>query len=757
MINVVMGILDNASCKKLKANFLNLLKKELGKQYDIGTVDYVYTKADFESSLSTKIYNFGIILEKIGSDAIGQGALRKWRNEYPDTRIILLMDNGKKGSAKANGLYVRNYYDGLFEKDLGKAPMISLFLKERTAEEAYDYYAVEVFESQNKKKEEDVTESNKDATSPNKETIKNLEQPYHEVSEALENVEHSAYISLPAPIKAPAQKKKETTPVNKFGTLELNENPLEKDIDILEEIVDELEVEFVEESSSFNEIDTETQVVDDTYKEQPETSTEVKAIEKKESSKAAEEKTVGKLSIENKEPVAKEVVTKATNENNKAKKEPKRKDENFVADVTQAEPYEKVSNEKRKKNQFDTNKHQTSVDIVDRLNDEEYLKKYIQEYTKEANRDHKDSKGYSHTINKAFMTALEEFYYRSEASLNELIKSGKMVFAQFVFEQLGEIIKNSNAKTSDKEKAQDMFYDFCFEYDLLNSLIADENITDIHVVNYDTIRVKQNGERKTSLKTFYSEEHYKRFVKNLLIRHENSFTSKGVCTTYVDKEFSDKYSLTVTIVEDSINKNGISELIISKSFQSKIPLENMIGEKCSLQQAAKILNAIQNQKGILFCGPNKCGSTTFMNALLEYIPKWKSAIVMQHSNELFVKNHPEVTIWHPILGTSGKKEKTLDKLCDAALQLDVDYYILGDSKGKEALSLYKAINYGYTAWTTVRASSCENAFDNLLNMIIEAQPVLDKATVMKVLKAKFETVVYMEDKKIVELVDNSIF
>ena len=738
VITMVMGILDNPKCNKLKLNFEKALENLLGQEYTIGVIDYVYSKAEFESSLATRAYNYGIIMEKIGNESVGQGAIRKWMKEYPDTRVFLLMDNGKKGSAKANGLFERDYFDGLFLVDLGRKATATLIKRPRTKEEAYIYYNIEEYEYKEALKRDEQLQ---------KEELKKKEEEQRLLREKEEQENNSPYVTLPSPTKVPIN-----TFGTKLGTLELIEQQLE------EEIIEEIE-DMEAESSSVENENSEIIVTADEFnlEEDEKKSDDSDALVEEDINNSIDTEVEMNNHLKKSD---KELSDEADNQG-VTKTEPLKKDndatkkeKSIIATTAQNEEYHKrekdTSSKKQKKNLFDVNRVGQQINIEERLDDATFLKNYISECTKEAGRDHKENKDYKLIKNIAFINALAEYSYLSEADLDTLVKTGKENFIGFVREQLGKIINESKADKKQKAQAQDMFYDFCFEYDILNALIKDENISDIHVVNYDTIRVKQNGERKTALNAFYSETHYTRFIKNLMLRHEKDFSSKGLSKTYVDKEFSDKFVLTVTIIEASVNNHNIPELIINKGFQNKITLDEMLANKFNLQQAAILLNAIQEQKGILFCGPNKCGATTVMNTLLEYIPKWKSAIVIQHTDELFVKNHPEITVWHPILTGKDGKDKTIDKLCEAALNLDIDYYILGDTKGKEALSLYNALIYGYTPWTTVRASSIKNAFENLENMILDAKPFLDRKSIRDILQSKFEVVVYMEDKKIVD-------
>lgn len=699
-INIVMGILRNENCNRLQNNFKKFLNGKFVNE-ELGVIDYVYSKADFELSLSSMKYNMGIIMEKLGNEAIGQGALRKWRKEYPDCRILLLMDDNRKGSAKANGLYEREYYDGFFMNDFGKKIMLDLMVKSRTKEEAYLYYEVENYrrievEKIAQREEEKKERSGVDKTN----SSSSIFDSYGENNSSVYMPSRLNLVEIHLEEEISEANLKDNI-ISETRNISISG----KDIKLMDE----------EENEENNNIDTE------------------EILSNKDSK---QELRHNEIQIHQEE---------LTKEENHLKAESKRKDIEIRA--------KKGRQIKSTNNETNKNVKEKYMLVWDKLDDEEYLNNFISQTIMKGENYNKEIQEYELITNKAFIAALEEFEFRSEEALNEVLKEGKVSFKNFLKIRfgLGDVLKESDAKPSEKSAAQDMFYDFCFEYDILNKLINDKNVTDIHVVSYDTIRVKKFGERKNAFCSFYDEKHYKRFIKNLIVRN-NNFTSNGLYKTYVDKEYSSDYILSVTIIEESVSNTGTPELWISKGEQNKISFKDMIGIKFSLKEAAIILNAIYQRKGILLCGPKGCGATTMLNAMLEYIPKERNAIVLQHKNELFVNNHPEITIWHPILKNDTMQSKKLEDLCEIAIQLDKDYFILDNTKGKESYSLYKAIIYGYTPWTSVKAYSCENALDNLVNMVIDAHPTLERSSIKDLIVAKFELIIYMEEKKVKEIV-----
>lgn len=135
----------------------------------IGRVDFVYTEKEIEANLLSNRYDVLLVTETIeGNINIGAGTLRKWKENYPDVRIFLLVEKEKKGAGKLTSLYVKGYYDALYWQEIAENEdeFFETLLNGRSKEHAFEYYGLtqeqvdKEFDKLTKKKklEEEATE-----------------------------------------------------------------------------------------------------------------------------------------------------------------------------------------------------------------------------------------------------------------------------------------------------------------------------------------------------------------------------------------------------------------------------------------------------------------------------------------------------------------------------------------------------------------------------------------------------------------------
>ena len=116
--------------------------------------------------------------------------------------------------------------------------------------------------------------------------------------------------------------------------------------------------------------------------------------------------------------------------------------------------------------------------------------------------------------------------------------------------------------------------------------------------------------------------------------------------------------------------------------------------------------AAREAKGIVFTGKGSSGKTTLMNTLLEYTPCNASGLIIQESDELF-SSKPEMTVEHIT------EDYDLKDLAKNGLLTDIDYFIIGEVKGEEAMYFINACDTGNKAWCSVHSPNSEEAINKL--------------------------------------------
>jgi type IV secretion system protein VirB11 len=130
--------------------------------------------------------------------------------------------------------------------------------------------------------------------------------------------------------------------------------------------------------------------------------------------------------------------------------------------------------------------------------------------------------------------------------------------------------------------------------------------------------------------------------------------------------------------------------------------------------------AVTARRTILISGGTSSGKTTFLNALLREVP--------DHERVILVEDTPEIRLPGPnglglvaVKGALGEALVGTDDLLQAALRLRPDRIVLGELRGREAVSFLRAINTGHPgSFSTIHANSPAGALDQLSLMVMQA-------------------------------------
>lgn len=277
---------------------------------------------------------------------------------------------------------------------------------------------------------------------------------------------------------------------------------------------------------------------------------------------------------------------------------------------------------------------------------------------------------------------------------------------------------------------------------VLDPLINDPKISDIKVVSPSKIRVKVRGSRRTSNLRFISDEDYARFLDGIITRYQLD-PDKDIYV-FTDKYTNRDFVLRLNLTMQTIN-SGYPTLHIRKISKHKADIQSLIKMGVMDEQTANyLLWAARNAKGMVFTGKGSSGKTTVMNTLLEYTPSDASGLVIQESEELY-SGKPEMTFEHIT------DQYDLKALAKNGLLTDIDYFIIGEIKGDEALDFIVAATTGNKAWCSVHGSSTMGGLDRLADYIMKAnKSKYDKAQAMSMLK-DLQVVVFMKNFKVAEI------
>jgi type IV secretion system protein VirB11 len=135
---------------------------------------------------------------------------------------------------------------------------------------------------------------------------------------------------------------------------------------------------------------------------------------------------------------------------------------------------------------------------------------------------------------------------------------------------------------------------------------------------------------------------------------------------------------------------------------------------------AFLREAVRDRQTILISGGTSTGKTTFLNALLREVPVNERVIVVEDTAEVQLHGPNDLGLI-AVKGELGEAMIDTDDLLQAALRLRPDRILLGELRGKEAVSFLRAVNTGHPgSFSTIHANSPAGALEQLALMVMQA-------------------------------------
>ena len=190
-------------------------------------------------------------------------------------------------------------------------------------------------------------------------------------------------------------------------------------------------------------------------------------------------------------------------------------------------------------------------------------------------------------------------------------------------------------------------------------------------------------------------------------------------------------------------------------------LESVEAELLALKRngmfRAFLENAILAKRNIVVSGKTGSGKTTLARALIEKVPTAERLVTIEDVHEFLLPNHPNRV--HMLHGTGAGRVPAAECLA-ACLRQSPDRIFLAELRGAEAWDYLNSLNTGHPgSITTVHANSAVQAFERVATLVkaSEAGRVLDMDAIRLVLRATIDVVLYMEDRRVVELFYDPLF
>jgi len=243
----------------------------------------------------------------------------------------------------------------------------------------------------------------------------------------------------------------------------------------------------------------------------------------------------------------------------------------------------------------------------------------------------------------------------------------------------------------------------------LEQFLADGSISEIMVVDPQTIFVERRGKLQRADARFTDDEAVRSCIERIVTPLGRRIDES---TPLVDARLKDGSRVNAVIKPLSIKGACIT---IRKFSKTPLTLQNLIEFGALTEQMARFLTrSVIAKKNIVISGGTGSGKTTTLNVLSAAIPKEERIVTIEDAAELQLNQPHVVSLESRPANMEGKGEYTIRDLVKNALRMRPDRIVVGECRGGECLDMLQAMNTGHDgSLTTTHANSPREAINRL--------------------------------------------
>jgi pilus assembly protein CpaF len=281
---------------------------------------------------------------------------------------------------------------------------------------------------------------------------------------------------------------------------------------------------------------------------------------------------------------------------------------------------------------------------------------------------------------------------------------------------------------------------------ILQPLIDNKEVTDIHVYDYQTVVLQRGKVSETSGIQWPNEQAYISFLDRLLLRLGKSLTTQQHT---VDGSFSN--GIRLCAIHQSVCGSRGPLLCIRVPRMTEVALENLVTYQVAPPLIVDYL-ATLTRSGLatmMIAGETGTGKTTLLKCLGTQFGSDESIVA--------VEDTPEVNFQHPYFrslvsrpaNAEGQGEVTLQEHIKTTLRMTPTRVILGEMRTPfSAEAFLESAQTGHTGMTTLHARNARETLVRLESLLGRAQKSVSIEIIRQQIALAVDCVVWMVRDKI---------
>lgn len=289
--------------------------------------------------------------------------------------------------------------------------------------------------------------------------------------------------------------------------------------------------------------------------------------------------------------------------------------------------------------------------------------------------------------------------------------------------QLHSLIKNEIVKLSkqtpiglkEREIMENHVFNSLRKLDVLEDLLADNQITEIMINGPDDIFIEKNGKVVRSTEHFSSKEKLDDIIQTIVAKNNKIVNESN---PIVDTRLADGSRVNIVLQPVAVDHSIIS---IRKFPKDQMTMEKLIElNSISEEIVTFIKKLVKAGYNIFVSGGTGSGKTSFLNAMSVFIPNDCRVISIEDSAELQLRTIENlVRLEARPANLEGRNEISIRDLLKSSLRMRPDRIIIGECRGAEALEMLQAFNTGHDgSASTGHSNSCKDMLSRLETMVL---------------------------------------
>ena len=264
---------------------------------------------------------------------------------------------------------------------------------------------------------------------------------------------------------------------------------------------------------------------------------------------------------------------------------------------------------------------------------------------------------------------------------------------------------------------EQLFHDIQDEmlgYGPIQSLLDDDDISEIMVNNPKNIYVERKGKLVKTNVTFEDEDAVVRVIDRIIlplgrrVDHDRPM---------VDARLPDGSRVNAIVRPIAIDGPGIT---IRKFQKERLGVDDLIGFGSISQTMADFLHAcVVSRLNLVISGGTGSGKTTLLNILSSFIPENERIVTIEDAAELQLQQDHVLRMETKPADLDGQNAVLIRDLVRNSLRMRPDRIVIGECRGGEALDMLQAMNTGHDgSLTTLHANTPRDAISRLETMCL---------------------------------------